>query len=162
MDRTREESITVDTLSLEQLGNLLAKFGDSVNGKELPSKNTFERSLVLSSKDYHHQPEKNVQKLAENESYGRTISQVERRENGSKEESPMPQCQVEISRLDSYLCVPLRKKALDRILLLLLISAISIGIILPFCLTVGTTIYERSSAAGIDFTYDEACDTVSS
>jgi len=141
ISRAREESITVDTFSLEQLENLLAKFGDSVN-RELPSRNTFNRS---SSKDYRHEPEKNVHKL--------TLQGG----NELKEETPMPQCQVEIPREDTHVCVLLRKKTFDRILLLFLISLISIGMILPFCLTIGTTIYERSSTAGFDFTYDETC-----
>jgi len=149
--RNREESITVETLSLEQLGNLLAKFGESVNGGD-----TFDRSLVLSSKVYHDQPEKNVHKLAaENERLGKMISQ------GRKEETPVPQCHVEIPRENAHVCFLLRKKTIEKALLLLLLSLISIGMILPFCLTVGTTIYERSSTAGFDFTYDETCDPVS-
>ena len=134
ISRAREESITVDTFSLDQLENLLAN-------KELPSRNTFNRP---SSKDYRHEPEKNVHQLTQGG-------------NELKEETPMPQCQVEVPREDTTACILLRKKTLDRILLLFLISLISIGMILPFFLTIGTTIYERSSTAGFDFTYDETC-----
>jgi len=140
ISRAREESITVDTFSLDQLENLLAKFGDSVS-KELPSRNTFNRP---SSKGYRHEPETSVHQLTQGG-------------NELKEETPMPQCQVEVPREDTTACILLRKKTLDRILLLFLISLISIGMILPFCLTIGTTIYERSSTAGFDFTYDETC-----
>ena len=153
ISRAREESITVDTLSLEQLGNLLAKFGDSVS-EELQSQSTFDKSV----NDCRHQPENNVLKpeLTENEHLGKTISQVERGGNKS-----IAKGNIESPKEDTLVCARLRKKILDRTLLLLLISVVSIGIILPFCLVAGTTIYEKSSTVEFNFTNNTTCDSVS-
>lgn len=157
MDRSREGSITVDTLSLEQLGSLLAKFSDSVN-REMPSKNPYQKSLERASKYCHDQPVKSTHGLSAN----KPQKAVEGGKNERKEETQVPQGLVEIPRQegDARLCVLLRKKTLERALLLLLITAVSVAVILPFCLTVGANIYERSSE-GFDFIYNEACDSVS-
>ena len=162
-ERTREERSTVDTFSLEQLESLLAKFGDSAAvNEELQSRHTL--SLVLPPKDHHpryqHQPEKNSpRKVAENEP---PISQVAGR--SQEERSPTPQFQVGLPSVteDTSRCVLLRKKTLNRTLLALLISAVSTGMVLPFYLIVGTAIHERVSTSGFDFTYNEACLSVSS
>jgi len=164
MDRNREEIITLDTFSLEQL---LSKFNsDFVKDEVKEEFPGLEKSLL--SKDYHHQPLEETVNLAANEPkklscsvQSKSLSKVADR---SKEESPeeLAQCQVEISNKDANHCTsPCMKRIADRLLLLLLISVISIGMILAFYFTVGTTIHERSSSVKFDFTLDEACDSVS-